>query len=710
MKTEGRGRKQEYDRMVRGLYDNLEEEVLPQKTLSDTSLLRELDQISDRYTDPQLIAQGGMKKIFRVTDTMTDRPVAMAVIHGLESPEVVEQFIREARINAQLEHPNVMPVYDMGLDADGEPFFTMKLITGDNLNTVIKGLRNGDSEYVQRFDLATRLDIFVKVCDAVAYAHSKGVLHLDLKPENVQIGLFGEVLVCDWGLSRYTDPLPDATKTDDVDDSVLTRLGSVCGTPGYLSPEQVTKKRVDLDERSDVYGLGALLYTLLTLKVSVEGDGAEEMMEATVSGHIQPPSARCDHDVPTALEAVCMHALKTEPDKRYHSVDALKMDVVNYVKGYATAAENAGFGRMLTLLVKRHRPVSITLAIVTLLGLILVGLFTWSLSKKERLAREKARLAELNAQEALANLALFRSERMKTETIGREVIPEMENKVIRDLENFNFVKAWEGIKRAVSVRPNEGVFRKLQACMLMGDHQFAEAYAKLSVHPTAELRDYLEFSRGFAKDRHQSKRLDRKRMTAYLEILHKESLDFAIVPFLKNATEDFVSPADRADFVRELTDIMNPNAAPVRMRWKKVTENSVVLDFSGNPKLTSIAAIALLPVTDLDVSDTGVRRMTIANQLPILRLNVSGSQVMRLNGLRQSSVRYLDMSDTPVTDLSPLESSSVKELIMLRSAVIDLSPLKRLPYLHKVVISDTDANRRRLKELNLPDRIRVILR
>ncbi len=710
MGTDENARKEEYDCMMSNLYASLDNESGPEGLPIFCSLLKELDQVGKRYENPTLIAQGGMKKIYRVTDAMTDRPVAMAVIHGLESPDVVEQFIREARINAQLEHPNVMPVYDIGLDPHGEPFFTMKLITGDNLNTVIKGLKNDDPKYVEAFDWSARLNIFVKVCDAVSYAHSKGVLHLDLKPENIQIGEYGEVLVCDWGLSRYTDVPSRDEATVEPEESTLTRLGAVCGTPGYLSPEQVTKRRPELDDRSDVYGLGALLYTLMTLEVSVEVGDVEVMLEATVRGDVQLPSKRCAHPIPLALEAVCMRALEREPVHRYKDVDALKHDVDSYLRGYATAAENAGFLRTLTLLANRHRPVSLTLLIVAVLGLVVVGVFTWRLSRSERWAQEKARLAENSKKEALKNLEMFRRQREKTETIGREVLPEMEEKVKRDLKNFDFSNAWAGIKRAVSIRPDEEVFRKLQACMLIGDHQFANAYAKLRQRPTRELNDYLKFSRDFARNKARKEPLSRARMTAYLLLLHTQSLDFAAVPFLKNAAYCFDSSKERADYVEGLLNVLNPESDPVTIRWKKLTDKGGVLDLSGNAKLSEIGVIALLPVMDLDISDSAVTSITIANQLPIRRLNVSGSHVKRLNGLGESPLRYLDLSRTPVTDLTPLEGSRVRELTIIDSAVINLTPLKKMPALRRLVVSDTEANRRRLRDLNLSDQVRIILR
>lgn len=224
--------------------------------------------VADRYVDLGPLGEGGMGEVRRVKDAVLGRTCAYKVVRaGLEQRvELVERFRGEARVAAQLQHPNIAPVYDAGVTDDGRPWFTMKEVRGRTLAAHLAD-PSGPS-------LRWKLDVFAKVCDAVGYAHSRGVVHRDLKPANVMIGAFGEVLVLDWGIAKVLTgraPAPAPPEADDgvVDDvtddrTTRTRVGRVMGTPGYMSPEQHFGDVELVDARSDVYALGAILHELLT--------------------------------------------------------------------------------------------------------------------------------------------------------------------------------------------------------------------------------------------------------------------------------------------------------------------------------------------------------------------------------------------------------------------------------------------------------------
>ena len=162
-------------------------------------IFAELQGLGDRYSKPHVIARGGLKQILRVFDTRTGRDVAMAKLLPDAPPEMYEPFLREARLTALLEHPYIIAVHDIGVCGEGLPYFTMELKVGDSLGEIIEQLGMGNAEYLARYDRRSLLVIFIKICEAVAYAHSRHVLHLDLKPDNIQVGDFGEVILCDWG-------------------------------------------------------------------------------------------------------------------------------------------------------------------------------------------------------------------------------------------------------------------------------------------------------------------------------------------------------------------------------------------------------------------------------------------------------------------------------------------------------------------------------
>ena len=182
-----------------------------------TLILDDFLTTEDRYQESKIVDQGGMKKIIKTTDSLTSRSVAKALLIDYEDEDKVERFLKEARLTAALEHPNIIPVYDIGFDEKEGPYFIMKLVGGRNFATILKSLSSKNSAESpassESFSLQDLMDIFLKICDAVAYAHSKGIVHLDLKPENIQIGEYGEVLVCDWGLAKILDEPDQITET-----------------------------------------------------------------------------------------------------------------------------------------------------------------------------------------------------------------------------------------------------------------------------------------------------------------------------------------------------------------------------------------------------------------------------------------------------------------------------------------------------------------
>ena len=161
---------------------------------------------AQKYELDHVVGEGGMKTVYQTTDFDSNRKVAMAVLSRESKPSMVRRFVREARITAMLEHPNIVPIHDVGVNEEGEPYFVMKYVEGENLSTILKKLRDGAAKYRKRYTVSYLLDIFQRVCNAIAFAHSKGVLHLDLKPSNIQVSDFGEVLVVDWGIAKIITP------------------------------------------------------------------------------------------------------------------------------------------------------------------------------------------------------------------------------------------------------------------------------------------------------------------------------------------------------------------------------------------------------------------------------------------------------------------------------------------------------------------------
>jgi serine/threonine protein kinase len=296
----------------------------------------------------------------------TGREVAMAMMPDFQSrPQAdLDRFMCEARITARLEHPNIIPVYDMGLDRQGAPFFTMKYLRGESLDLLLQRVLENDQQAAAKYSLDRVLQIFIRVCNAVRFAHSRNILHLDIKPNNVSLGDFGEVSVLDWGLATEIVSGPDGKRR-------LQRPVSK-GTPGFMSPEQIVGG-TDVDERADIYSLGALLYAMLTLRNPLAGNPADAVLNAAMQDNIPPPSeAAPGRDIPAALEAVVLKAMAFRREDRYASVEALREDVVSFQTGFAPVAENASFLRRTTLFINRNFVVIVLLGIIAVLGITLV--------------------------------------------------------------------------------------------------------------------------------------------------------------------------------------------------------------------------------------------------------------------------------------------------------------------------------------------------
>jgi len=284
-----------------------------------------------RFEKAALLGKGGMGEVWQYRDRRIGRRVAMKVLHPAlaKAPQVQARFLREAQIQGQLEHPAVVPVYDLGATPDGQQCIAMKQVRGATLGEIIAELRAGQARFTRR----RLLSDFARVCLAIDFAHARGVLHRDLKPANIMLGDFGEVYVLDWGLAKLhgdaeLDPAGSGIQLSAAD---VTQDGALMGTPGYMSPEQIRGEVASLGPASDIYALGAILFELLALE---RLHAAADALSSTLGEIDTRPSSRApDADVPPELDAICVRALAADPDDRFPSARAMSEAIDHYLDG-----------------------------------------------------------------------------------------------------------------------------------------------------------------------------------------------------------------------------------------------------------------------------------------------------------------------------------------------------------------------------------------
>jgi eukaryotic-like serine/threonine-protein kinase len=286
------------------------------------------------YDDLGPVASGAQGEVRRVVDKSLLRTLAMKLLDPAHASEEAHRrrFVEEAQITAQLDHPNVPPVHRIGIDDGGQLYFTMKLLEGKTFEDVLKaGAHHGDWK-----ELFRMLQVLVTVCNAVAFAHARGVLHRDLKPENVMVGEHGQVYVMDWGIARVVQrrsgSVPDSGPGVRVWRQASAEEGVIAGTPEYMSPEQAAGRNADVDVRTDVFALGAILYRILVGRPPYDGATPLVTLMRAAVGQYDPPMQAAPHPVPEVLCEIAVRAMQLDPALRYPTVDAFRDEVESFMR------------------------------------------------------------------------------------------------------------------------------------------------------------------------------------------------------------------------------------------------------------------------------------------------------------------------------------------------------------------------------------------
>lgn len=305
---------------------------------------------TDKYRYQEKMVSGGMGTILKVLDQDIQRITAMKVIRPKwkNDLDTLSSFIREAKITGFLEHPNIIPVHELGLLKETGIFFTMKLAEGESLIDILNKIKNADPNYIEKYNTYHLLSIFRKVCDAISFAHARHIIHQDIKPHNIMVGQYGEVLLMDWGLAKYigkpeheTNPVyqnifKNILKLADYKDDMIK------GSPAYMSPEQVTG--YGLDKQSDIFLLGATLYHMFTLEPPFVGRDMNEVFQKAKQCDFIPPQIRNPaRQIPEEICRIILKAMAPKKENRYQLVDDLSRDIDDLIAGKWTQQEKKSF-------------------------------------------------------------------------------------------------------------------------------------------------------------------------------------------------------------------------------------------------------------------------------------------------------------------------------------------------------------------------------
>ena len=621
-------------------------------TLNSSGTVQELSSKSERYTNFSQFDEGGMKTIIKVFDQVTERHLVMATIKNEATKEMKEHFLREAKITASLQHPNIVPVHDIGHTAEGEPYFIMKLIEGQSV-----------SQYLDK-SLLEKLNIFLKICDAINYAHSQGIVHLDLKPDNIQVGKHGEVIVCDWGLAKvlYEDCNEEFLKMDslDVGNLQLTLYGR--GTPGYMAPEQFQKSE-GMRKPADIYSLGAMLYAILTQKAPVSGDSYENIKKKTLSGQFKAPSlAMPQLKIPMGLEAICMKALSTKVEDRYKIVKELADDVQAYLNGFAPKAENAGFVTQLKLLYQRNKSL-INLSAAALI-FILLGLLWFIGEIKQR---------ELEARTAYEKLSAEKELRKQTEQMA---LIRTVNKGWQEFKRGKYNNALEEAEISLNLEPKNVHALRLAGLIYLSQFEFLKAYDYFEKLPDERFFDLKLKTKAF---------LEVTDDIPFAKVIDVFTPEYLVVPYRNVIAKSFerATLEQKKELIKALILSKNENLLPSKI---VLSEDGKSLTIKSK-KFHTLPPLNKSGLKELDVSKTNLFKLNPLNDLKLKTLHFP-----------YTNIGYMDMESgkESITDLNiegtrfnhiPTNMGHLQILNIAHCKFGDYSKLVRFKELKKLTVN-----------------------
>lgn len=588
-------------------------------------------------------------------DSAIRRDLAMKVMRPGATEEEVARFIEEAQITGQLEHPSIPPVHELGTDEQGRPYYTMKVVRGITLAKVLELLRDGQKEAIAKYSLHPLLAIFVKACEAVAFAHSKGIIHRSLKPDCINIGDHGEVLVMDWS----TAAVLDANGT--VASGPTTPQCATATCPQYLAPEQARSEPGTLDVRTDIYALGAILYHILSLRAPLNEDDPAKALQLIAEGRTDrlDLGQRYPHlpreRVPDPMAAIVTKAMALQPGLRYQRVEALQADIGAYQNATITEAEKVGPVRQFFFVVNRYKTVSMAAAIVVGASLFFgVTAVLTAIHARRQAATDHAVALNLKSRAAeFLRLAEYQADTQR------------------------FEDALSSIDAAIAVDPNPPRPYWERAWALLALERWDDAANALraaqqrgpvGADPERVLAAVAKL-KPMAKDPQRWKNESAHDLFRYLESAGASGAAFSIAAKLQENAEGRRKLVDQ-----RLLSLLGRDHYSVTTG----AGGLVALSVAGQP-MRSLDALRGLPIDTLDASGTAITDVDALRGARLQSLNLSNTRLVSVTALQGMPLHKLILDNTPINNIAPLKDAPIEYLSLEGTKAYDFTVVKTMP-------------------------------